>query len=57
MQQPKKKMVGEMGKPSAKKQFEEAMQKQWESRKPGDVGKPAKKGKLAGAAMRAKINY
>lgn len=57
MQQPKKKMVGEMGKPSAKKQFEEAMQKQWESRKPGDVGKPATKGKLAGAAKRANINY
>lgn len=47
---------GEMGYPSAQKEFDAAMQKQWESRKPGDVAKPAAKGKLAEAARRAKIN-
>ncbi len=54
--EPKKKKVGEMGYPSNKEKFEEAMRKQWESRKPGDVAKPAVKGKLADAAKRAKIN-
>jgi hypothetical protein len=58
--EPKKKkvvkQVGEMGYPSAQKEFDAAMQKQWESRKPGDVAKPAVKGKLADAAKRAKIN-
>jgi hypothetical protein len=54
--EPKKKKVGEMGYPSNKEKFEDAMQKQWESRKPGDVAKPAVKGKLADAAKRAKIN-
>lgn len=54
--EPKKKKVGEMGYPSNKEKFEEAMQKQWESRKPGDVAKPATKGKLADALKRAKIN-
>lgn len=57
---------GEMGYPSAQKEFDAAMQKEWESRKPGAPGKtkPETKkeaearesGKLAAAARRARIN-
>jgi hypothetical protein len=39
MQQPPKKKVGEMGKPSAEKEFQAAMQKEWESRPQGAPGK------------------
>jgi hypothetical protein len=36
---PKKKKVGEMGKPSNQEAFDKAMQKEWESRKQGAPGK------------------
>jgi hypothetical protein len=36
---PKKKKVGEMGKPSNQAAFDKAMQQEWESRKQGAPGK------------------
>lgn len=58
MQDPKKKEVGEMGKPSLKAKFEAAMQKQYKSRPENKAPEKADmKKKSSKLSMMTKLKY